>query len=300
MDASHGQRDVARLDAFIDDAQEPFQRVVPPVTITLDTTLLDDGDHVLRLEAYDALGHVGRRTIPFVVQNGPGITITGLRARDRVAGTVDLALNAFSGEEPFDPIRAESRGPIPVWTWVMILIVAGWAGWYGLALFATPAVYASTPTYEEHPVEPAAAAGNASATPPQNPVAAAQAPLTTKAAPRGSGKGSAGGFDFASTGPQLYTQNCSACHGASGAGIPGAFPALAADPVVNATNPAEHIAILLRGLKGRAIKAVTYSSQMPAFPQLSDADIAAIVDHERTSWGNQAPVVTPADVKRAR
>jgi cytochrome c oxidase cbb3-type subunit 2 len=39
---------------------------------------------------------------------------------------------------------------------------------------------------------------------------------------------------------------------------------------------------------------------MPPFSQLSDADIAAAIDHERTSWGNQAPIVTPDDVKRAR
>jgi cytochrome c oxidase cbb3-type subunit 2 len=39
---------------------------------------------------------------------------------------------------------------------------------------------------------------------------------------------------------------------------------------------------------------------MPPFPQLSDSNIAAIIDHERTSWGNQAPIITPDAVKRAR
>jgi cytochrome c oxidase cbb3-type subunit 2 len=39
---------------------------------------------------------------------------------------------------------------------------------------------------------------------------------------------------------------------------------------------------------------------MPPFSQLSDSDVAAAIDHERTSWGNQAPTVTPDDVKRAR
>jgi cytochrome c oxidase cbb3-type subunit 2 len=39
---------------------------------------------------------------------------------------------------------------------------------------------------------------------------------------------------------------------------------------------------------------------MPAFPQLSDAEIAAVVNHEGTSWGSSAPAVVPDDVKRLR
>jgi cytochrome c oxidase cbb3-type subunit 2 len=40
---------------------------------------------------------------------------------------------------------------------------------------------------------------------------------------------------------------------------------------------------------------------MPAFAgQLSDAQIAAVVDFERTSWGNHGPTVTPEQVKGLR
>jgi len=40
---------------------------------------------------------------------------------------------------------------------------------------------------------------------------------------------------------------------------------------------------------------------MPAFAtQLSDAEIAAVVDHERTSWGNTGPIVTPEEVRKDR
>jgi mono/diheme cytochrome c family protein len=101
-------------------------------------------------------------------------------------------------------------------------------------------------------------------------------------------------------GAQLYAQNCAACHGAAGAGVPGAFPPLAHDPVVTAANPAGHITVVLKGMHGKAIGGKSYSSQMPSFTQLSDNDIAAIIDHERTSWGNHAPIVTPDQVKRAR
>jgi mono/diheme cytochrome c family protein len=220
--------------------------------------------------------------MPFTVQNGPGITINGLRADERVHGPITVQVNAFGAEEQFDPVRAESSAPIPVWTWVVIVVIAGWAAWYGLALFVTPPSYAATPTYES------------------NPVLAAQAPSTANAPPAYTGKSSAAGFDYAATGTSLYTQNCSACHGASGAGVPGAFPPLVKDPVVSAANPTDQIHIVLKGLHGKAIGGTSYSSQMPAFPQLSDNDVAAIIDHERTSWGNNAPIVTPEQVKRAR
>jgi cytochrome c oxidase cbb3-type subunit 2 len=53
-------------------------------------------------------------------------------------------------------------------------------------------------------------------------------------------------------------------------------------------------------MHGKPIGGTSYSAQMPSFSQLSDNAIAAIIDHERTSWGNKAPIVTPAQVKRAR
>jgi mono/diheme cytochrome c family protein len=277
-----GDTAVARIDLYLDDAPEPFRSVVPPGSLALDTAELDDGAHVLRLVAYDAVGNVGRRSIPFVVQNGPGITVTGLRAGERVGGHVALELNAFGGNEPFDPIRAESSGPIPVWTWVMIVVIGAWAAWYGLAALGVPPTYAGTPTYEE------------------NPIAAAAAPMSQAAPTKFSGGGAAGGFDYAAAGAQLYGANCASCHGASGAGVPGTFPSLAGDPVVTAKDPSEHIRVVLRGLHGKPIRGASYAAQMPAFPQLSDADLAALVDHERTSWGNNAPIVTPDAVKRAR
>jgi mono/diheme cytochrome c family protein len=103
-----------------------------------------------------------------------------------------------------------------------------------------------------------------------------------------------------SSGAQLYAANCSACHGATGAGSAGVFPPLADDPVVTASDPKMQITIVLRGVSGKVIGGKTYSSPMPPFAQLTDADIAAIIDHERTSWGNNAPLTTPAAVKQER
>ena len=279
---THGDFDdeAVSVTLYLDDATEPFATYRPPATVDVDTTTLADGPHMLRIQARDAIGVTGVRTIPFIVQNGPGITVTGLRANERVSGKLQLAVNAFSADEPFDPVRAESSGPIPVWTWVMSALIAAWAGWYGLTEFQQPAAFAQ------------GAGGNA--------VVAANAPMAQNAPTKYSGRGAVAGFDYAATGPQLYTTNCSACHGASGAGVPGAFPALAGDPVVTSKDPKGQVGIVLHGLHGKAIAGKSYTSQMPAFPQLSDNDIAAIIDHERTSWRNNAPIVSPGDVKRAR
>lgn len=88
---------------------------------------------------------------------------------------------------------------------------------------------------------------------------------------------------------QSFTDNCSACHQPDGKGIAGAFPALAGDPFVvgPATGP---IGVVLNGRGG-----------MPTFKaDLTDEQIAAALTHVRSSWGNKAPAVSPADVAKQR
>jgi len=285
------QRPVS-VSIFIDDATEPVATYRPPARFHLDTKTLPDGPHRLRIEAVDALGNVGVRVIPFTVANGPGITITGLRAGARIRGAVDIDVNAFGADEPFDPVRAESGGPIPVWTWVLIIVFGVWATWYGLEYFPTPQAFANTPTYAPNP---ALVAANAPST---QTGAGTPAPVATNAAV---GSKNVAGFDYSSLGPQVYAQNCASCHGATGAGTPGVFPPLVNDPVVNAKDADTHVRIVLHGLSGKAINGMRYAGQMPAFAaQLNDDQIAAVIDHERTSWGNRGPTVTPGQVKRDR
>lgn len=110
----------------------------------------------------------------------------------------------------------------------------------------------------------------------------------------------AAAFD-AAEGSKLFADNCSVCHGAEGKGVPGTFPPLAGDPVVNATDPAEHITTVLHGLGGKTINGQKYEAEMMPFAdKLSDQQIADIIDHERSSWGNHGPLVTPADVANIR
>lgn len=290
MDDSN--RTDAEIAVFLDDDGEPIATYRPPASFTLDTTTLEDGEHRLRLRAVDSLGNVSNRLMRFSVHNGPGITVTGLRDGSRVSGSVEINVNAFSAKEPFDPVRAESSGPIPVWTWVMMLLIGIWGAWYGLEYMQTPPAFAQTPTYAAHPAL-AAALAPSSQTSVQTP-----APVSQN---RAAGSKNVAGFDYSSLGAQVYAQNCMSCHGTAGAGTPGAFPALVSDPVVTASNPDMQVEIVLKGLSGKAIKGVTYAAQMPSFAsQLTDTQIAAVIDHERTSWGNNAPTITPAQVTKRR
>jgi len=107
--------------------------------------------------------------------------------------------------------------------------------------------------------------------------------------------------DQAALGAQVYGANCARCHQPEGQGIPGVAPSLKGDPVVADRNPAEHIRTVLFGASGRVISGKEYPGKMPAFAELlTDEEVVAVVNHERTSWGNNAPKVTVEDVGKGR
>lgn len=98
--------------------------------------------------------------------------------------------------------------------------------------------------------------------------------------------------DLMKQGEKVYNQTCAACHGATGAGIPGVFPAMAGSKIANGDVKA-HLDIVLHGKAGTA---------MAAFgKQLSDVDIAAVVTYERNSFGNtKGDVIQPSQVNVLR
>ncbi|TAM85900.1 MAG: cytochrome C [Candidimonas sp.] len=142
-----GAAEESRIRIYLDDKPEPIADYTPPVAVKLDTHALPDGRHRLRIEARSHGGRVGVRELPFQVRNGPGITVTGIRADAIVHGDVDFTVNAFGAEERFEPRRAESPSPIPVWLWVLFLVIVAWAAWYVAVLWQPPAPYDNTPTY---------------------------------------------------------------------------------------------------------------------------------------------------------
>jgi cytochrome c oxidase subunit 2 len=97
-------------------------------------------------------------------------------------------------------------------------------------------------------------------------------------------------------GEKVYGANCVACHQANGKGVPSAFAALDGSPVVNGPK-AHQIEVVLNGQKSGK-----FPSAMPAWKQLSDTDIAAVITYTRNNWSNKAQenIVQPAEVLAAR
>ena len=116
----------------------------------------------------------------------------------------------------------------------------------------------------------------------------------------GAGESTQADFD-AAKGRDLYIANCAACHLANGEGIPGAFPPLKGSGVVNKDDATKHIQVVLNGMQGGRAGGIVYSSVMPPFGGiLSDAEIADIIDYERSSWGNHGTPVNAAQVAAER
>jgi cytochrome c oxidase cbb3-type subunit II len=70
---------------------------------------------------------------------------------------------------------------------------------------------------------------------------------------------------------------------------------------VNDVDPMHHIHVVLHGLQGTKVGRVVYASQMPPFgTTLKDAEIASIINYERSSWGNHGAPVTAEQVAAER
>ncbi|MBP8822828.1 MAG: cbb3-type cytochrome c oxidase subunit II [Flavobacteriales bacterium] len=131
-----------------------------------------------------------------------------------------------------------------------------------------------------------------------------QAPLPTGVVPEGFlPSPGADGKPVAATaeaglpdGGAIFSQVCSACHQADAKGLPGAFPALAGSPIVNDGNATKMIDIVLGGYDARP----EFGPMPPQAANLTDEQIAAVINHVRSSFGNDAPPTTAEAVKSER
>jgi mono/diheme cytochrome c family protein len=96
-----------------------------------------------------------------------------------------------------------------------------------------------------------------------------------------------------------YQAVCSACHQPGGQGIPLVFPPLAGSEWMIG-DPETPIRIVLLGLSGQIqVSGATFNLVMPALG-LDDAMIADAISYARTSFGNNASVVSAEQVKQVR
>jgi cytochrome c oxidase subunit 2 len=91
-------------------------------------------------------------------------------------------------------------------------------------------------------------------------------------------------------GEKVYAANCVACHQATGKAM-GPIKALDGAAVVLDADASKQIKVLLNG----------QNNAMPAWKQLSDSEIAAVISFTKNNWSNKTgQLVQPADVRAAR
>ena len=97
--------------------------------------------------------------------------------------------------------------------------------------------------------------------------------------------------DISLRGEKVYAANCAACHQATGKGA-GPIKALDGAAVVLDADHAKQIAIMLNGQNNGA---------MPAWRQLSDTELAAVITYTKNNWSNKTgQIVQPAEITAAR
>jgi cytochrome c oxidase cbb3-type subunit II len=106
------------------------------------------------------------------------------------------------------------------------------------------------------------------------------------------------GESKALNGADLYAANCQACHQPNGEGLKGAFPPLKGSKVVLNDDPEIMVDIIMNGYRGRIDEGYGEMPPVGTNNNLSAEEIAAIMNHERSSWGNNSRKVTPDEIKQ--
>ena len=107
--------------------------------------------------------------------------------------------------------------------------------------------------------------------------------------------------NFLNLGAKIYEQHCEQCHQAQGQGVTHAYPALAQNRAVLLSDPTNLVQAVLYGGYPAATTFNPRPFGMPPFVlTLEDREIAAVLTHLRSQWGNQAAEVTPLQVNRIR
>ena len=107
--------------------------------------------------------------------------------------------------------------------------------------------------------------------------------------------------DASAEGATVYLNNCAACHRPDGRGYERVFPALAGNPVVEASSPESVISIIFKGSTTPRTAQTPAQFTMPGFAwRLSDIEVMQVANFVRSNWGNRGPQVTLSDVERLR
>ena len=97
-------------------------------------------------------------------------------------------------------------------------------------------------------------------------------------------------------GKLLYAANCQSCHQENGEGLKGAFPPLKGSTVVNGDNLELYVDIIMNGYDARADYGVM--AAVGTNMNFTENEVAAIINYERSNWGNTGTQVTPEEIKK--
>ena len=105
----------------------------------------------------------------------------------------------------------------------------------------------------------------------------------------------------AKRGAEVYkTATCVACHQPSGEGVDKTFPPLNKSEWLS-RNHTDAIRIVLKGMMGPIkVRGKEYNGGMPAQENLTDQQIADVLNYARNSWDNKLGDITVAEVARVR
>ena len=106
----------------------------------------------------------------------------------------------------------------------------------------------------------------------------------------------AGAAKPAFDGKGIYAANCQSCHQESGEGLKGAYPPLKGSPVVNGEDLELYVDIIMNGYDPRPEYAAM--AAVGTNMNFTENEVAAIINYERSSWGNTGKKVTPEEIKK--
>jgi mono/diheme cytochrome c family protein len=101
-------------------------------------------------------------------------------------------------------------------------------------------------------------------------------------------------------GQQAYARNCLSCHQSDGYGVPNMQPAITGGTWVQGDPKALALFVMTGGFNSAERKESESHNVMPAFRQLPDAELAAILTYIRQKFGKGASAVSAADIAEAR
>lgn len=122
----------SKVIIFVDEEVLPIGEFDTPVNFDLDTRKLIDGPHHLKIVSKDPVGKEGIKIIPFIVRNGPAISIEGLNPGDEVDGILPLMINAYGkgNQKQFLIDGSETPKSVPSWVISGIIAFVAWAIYY--------------------------------------------------------------------------------------------------------------------------------------------------------------------------